>query len=61
MYLSMPCKQHPILLRLEKYFITFNTLDVPEIDVEIILGAYENDQFFGPILKAMDGEDSSEP
>jgi len=43
----------------KKSLISFNALDIPKIEFEAILGNYENDQFFGPIVKALEGAESS--
>jgi len=33
-----------------------NNIEVPFIDIEDVIGRYEEDQFFGPIMKAINGE-----
>lgn len=38
-----------------------NSLDVPEVGVERIIGKYYGDLLFGPFVKSTDGEESSDP
>jgi len=41
--------------------VSFNTVEIPEFQLDSIIGHYEEDQFLGPIVKAMDGELPSDP
>jgi len=41
--------------------VSFNTVEIPEFQLDSIIGHYEEDQFFGHIVKAMDGELPSDP
>ncbi len=41
--------------------IAFNALEIPFIELDSVIGSYENDQFFGPIVQAMNGKEIEDP
>ncbi len=41
--------------------IAFNAVEIPFIELDSVIGSYENDQFFGPIVQAINGKEIEDP
>ncbi len=39
----------------------FIALEIPFIELDSVIGSYENDQFFRPIVQAMNGKEIEDP
>ncbi len=38
-----------------------NSLEIPFLELDSVIGSFENDHFFGPIVQSMNGKETEDP